>query len=338
MEINFVSYTYEGDLQGLRDYISNLHEVFTGLGGYNMEPQSSRYYQDILSRYNNYLDTILQLLDSNTSAVKDKVEAINDLTNEYAVNSIFLPNQHNAAYGSRILHLFKMVSSGDKAALHSVKEAKPVFLEIINQSLHNWLDEITKRQSDSKAAFAYRINGMEKRVAAIEQSQKMIEEKTGITVMGKFWKRAASKRSLESYFYFLLMALIIWFFSDLVLSNSEWFNPTMAGEKINYLAIGRSILFTTFAIWMVRITSKIAISARHLARDADERSVVANIYSNLKSSELADLTREERLIFFNHIFHRSTTGLVHEDGPITPLDICANIFQKVGESLDKDKK
>ena len=85
---------------------------------------------------------------------------------------------------------------------------------------------------------------------------------------------------------------------------------------------------TSVAIYVLRITIKLAMSSFHLSRDAKEREQLAYFYLSLKKD--AAISDTERAIVINALFSRSDTGLLKGD---SSPSMSANVV----ELLDKDK-
>ena len=89
-------------------------------------------------------------------------------------------------------------------------------------------------------------------------------------------------------------------------------------KDVNYAAIGGALVLSTLVIWLVRFCRKHNISKTHLATDAREREVMAQTYLALLKANA--LNEAERMYFYQSLFRPCTTGLVKEDGPLTPMD------------------
>lgn len=112
-----------------------------------------------------------------------------------------------------------------------------------------------------------------------------------------------------------------------------WLSPE--GVLLNFIdnkasAIKWSIIFIVFVSFLaygIRILHKVAFSAFHLARDAEEREQLAYVYLSLLNESAVD--EKDRSLVLQAIFARADTGLLKDDAsPTMPGGVVDKIFQK----------
>ncbi|WP_169727001.1 DUF6161 domain-containing protein [Desulfovibrio cuneatus] len=85
------------------------------------------------------------------------------------------------------------------------------------------------------------------------------------------------------------------------------------------------LMITTIFIWLLSFLSKLYVSALHLARDAEEKVVMAKTYFRLLPSNA--VTETERSIFFNTMFTPCRTGLIKSQNLQTPVDAGSRLIE-----------
>lgn len=104
--------------------------------------------------------------------------------------------------------------------------------------------------------------------------------------------------------------------------DSYWFNLLKDTALLTVI--------TSVAIYILRITVKLALSSLHLSRDAKEREQLSYFYLALIESK--GITNQERISVINALFSRSDTGLLKGDSaPTLPTGI-TDVIEKVNNS------
>lgn len=186
-------------------------------------------------------------------------------------------------------------------------------LESITKQSDNYLTELnTKSECQYKDADT-RLNHMEK----------VYREKLRLEAPAEYWAKLKNSYSTKGYVWFgvsvslaiaiiglLLFALI----KDIIIFHPEasWI------ENLKNSAI--ITLIASIAIYVLRLTTKMALSSHHLARDARERENLSYFYLSL--IEKGAVTDKERALILNALFSRSDTGLLKgESSPSMPTNI-----------------
>lgn len=87
-------------------------------------------------------------------------------------------------------------------------------------------------------------------------------------------------------------------------------------------------VITSIAIYILRISTKLAMSSFHLSRDAVERKQLCHFYLSLIKNNA--VSEKERALIINSLFSRSDTGLLKGDSS-------PSMSQNIAELLKKDK-
>jgi hypothetical protein len=87
-------------------------------------------------------------------------------------------------------------------------------------------------------------------------------------------------------------------------------------------------VITSIAIYILRISTKLAMSSFHLSRDAAERKQLCHFYLSLIKNNA--VSENERALIINSLFSRSDTGLLKGDA-------APSMSQNISDLLKKDK-
>ena len=135
-----------------------------------------------------------------------------------------------------------------------------------------------------------------------------------------YWEQRATalKKDAQKWIIWLTVSVVIavgiLLFIIFSISNDtiiELFSNLGTGIKWSIVFIS-IISFLAFAI---KIFSKLAFSAYHLARDAEERKQLVYVYLSLLNDNA--IAEEERIIILQSLFSRSETGLLKEESSPT---------------------
>ncbi|MBU1311361.1 MAG: hypothetical protein KKE30_17710 [Gammaproteobacteria bacterium] len=153
----------------------------------------------------------------------------------------------------------------------------------------------------------------------IEELEHTYKEKLRLEKPAEYWNRSAAKLKGQGFLFTLLLLLTVIIG---VIGLADFFRIwLLRGEQpINLASIQGVVLFGSIAAiyaFIIRVLARLAFSAFHLMRDAEEREQLTYLYLSL--TEGADVDKESRDIVLQALFSRSETGLLaQEHGPSMP--------------------
>lgn len=161
--------------------------------------------------------------------------------------------------------------------------------------------------------FVYQDSEVLNRKAKIQELETIYEEKLRMAKPAKYWKDAAKKFRLEGIACAALLVI------SLVLGVeylSNFFTDWLTGQelKVKLNTVQGIVIFGTFlAVYgiLIRVLSRLAFSAFHLMRDAEEREQLTYLYLSLINEKKID--EKSRDIILQALFSRSETGLLTGD-------------------------
>ena len=154
---------------------------------------------------------------------------------------------------------------------------------------------------------------------SIDELEKTFKEKLRLDGPAEYWHKAAKRFSIQGGLWSLaLIALVVvglLYFREFFLT---WLRGQELGIKLH--TVQGIILFGSIAAvyaYLIKVLSRLAFSAFHLMRDAEEREQLTHLYLALsKETEVDEKSRE---IVLQALFSRSETGLLaQEHGPTMP--------------------
>lgn len=92
-------------------------------------------------------------------------------------------------------------------------------------------------------------------------------------------------------------------------------------DYLHYFGLYALLIFaSSSALWIIRITAKIALSNLHLSEDANERVVMIQTYlAFVKDGELKD--DKDKQLVLSPLFRSSNIGIIQDESSITVADI-----------------
>lgn len=154
----------------------------------------------------------------------------------------------------------------------------------------------------------------------IKDLEQLYANKLMLSKPADYWEQRATalKKDAQKWIIWLTVSVVIavgiLLFIIFSISNDtiiELFSNLGTGIKWSIVFIS-IISFLAFAI---KIFSKLAFSAYHLARDAEERKQLVYVYLSLLNDNA--IAEEERIIILQSLFSRSETGLLKEESSPT---------------------
>lgn len=197
------------------------------------------------------------------------------------------------------------------------------YLSWINKTKNEWMEWQTKADNDRLAcntsyndSFNTYLNNCESRIKELENTY---QEKLRLEKPATYWAKSSVKYGRQGALWALaLIASILLGFCYF----SDFFSSWLKGKElaINTNTVQGIILFgSILAIYafLIRTLSRLAFSAFHLMRDAEEREQLTYLYLSLNNESQID--KSSRDIVLQSLFSRSETGLLaSETGPTMP--------------------
>lgn len=162
----------------------------------------------------------------------------------------------------------------------------------------------------------------------------------------KLWEQRAEEHNRASnkarnvfwgmfLFVFLTMLILVTFFGDAFASFfvRETCDMTVCKQELSPkgpLAAGSVLLFTSLALWILRLQNKIRLSERHLALDASERKAFVETYLAMKIDQQASV--EHQAIMMASIFRPTQDGIVKDDESTLDLSAAAIISRTLSRN------
>ncbi|AJQ95487.1 DUF6161 domain-containing protein [Gynuella sunshinyii] len=192
--------------------------------------------------------------------------------------------------------------------------------ENVSTAWDEWMQTSSAEHSDQlssqKDEFINYMDGCRTRIADLENTY---QEKLRLEKPADYWKKAARKYGIQGGLWSLAlvfsMLLGFVYFYDFFIA---WLKGQEIGVKLHTLqgiVIFGSII-TVYA-FLIKTISRLAFSAFHLMRDAEEREQLTYLYLALNHG--GDIDASSREIVLQALFSRTETGLLaSESGPTMP--------------------
>ncbi|QXP62256.1 DUF6161 domain-containing protein [Polaribacter sp. HaHaR_3_91] len=180
---------------------------------------------------------------------------------------------------------------------------------------------------NSKKEFTDFDTASKEKIADLEHTY---EELLRLKKPAEYWNQRATKLNKEGWkAIYWLVGLVA--FACITLYFLLWLTPD--GMLLSFIkgqasAIKWSIIYVTFISFLafgIRALNKVAFSAFHLSRDAEEREQLTYVYLSLIKDSAVD--EKDKSLIMQSLFSRAETGLLKGDsGPAMPNDITGKIF------------
>lgn len=150
-----------------------------------------------------------------------------------------------------------------------------------------------------------------------QELEKLYDEKLKLEAPAKYWDDMKKSYQLSGGIWFAASVVIaVLIIVGLVALLAAI--PNLFSEDSHWMDIFKNsaiiTIITSVAIYILRITVKMAMSSFHLARDAKERHNLSYFYLALINDKA--ITDKERALVINALFSRSDSGLLKNDaGP-----------------------
>ena len=164
----------------------------------------------------------------------------------------------------------------------------------------------------------------------LTELEKTYEEKLKLKKPAEYWAKAARKYGIQGGLWTLaIVALVV----VGLLYFREFFTAWLTGQQlaIELKSLQGVVLYSSIVAiyaYLIRVFSRLAFSAFHLMRDAEEREQLTYLYLSLSNESVID--ERSREIVLQALFCRSETGLLaNEHGPTMPgMDFLKSSFKK----------
>lgn len=291
-------------------YKQNVHR---GEAAYTVLIDNQLSFQSDFNRYIGFQTAIDFKSSKETFSDKDK-ETLEQLGVRYQKTITEIRNEFD-----EINTDFDNVKSKYNGELNSINE----LIKNSNLQFTTDLDKNNKEFSAKMDEYQAKIVELEKTYGEKLRLEKPVEYweelKTNYKKQGWLW--TGWSIGISSVFI-LLLVLFLYFFPD-------WLKGIFHSDQLKGLIIF-TLIVSTFT-YLLHLFIKLANSAFHLSRDAEERKQLTHVYLALLKDKGID--ESERAIILQSLFSRADTGLLKNDGtPAMPLS--ASMI----ESLTKFKR
>ena len=186
-------------------------------------------------------------------------------------------------------------------------------LESIAKQTNEHLNNITEKSSKQFEDANIKLISMEN----------LYREKLRLEAPAEYWANLKKSYSIKGYVWFgisglfavaIITLLLIVLIKDIIVfsPDTHWIENLKNSAIITIIA--------SIGIYILRLTTKMALSSHHLANDARERENLSYFYLSL--IEKGAVTDKERALVLNALFSRSDTGLLKgESSPSMPSNI-----------------
>ncbi|MCF8240761.1 MAG: hypothetical protein K9J16_05190 [Melioribacteraceae bacterium] len=213
---------------------------------------------------------------------------------------------------------------------HEVESYQKKYEEI-NRKIDSSTKDYKNKISSIDGKFSQQMKGWEKKIKDLENSY---DDLLRLDKPARYWqtiKKNYEKKGrswikwtigVSSGFVVFLIAAL-WFFP-------EWMKGNIGLDQVKGIIIF-TIIVSTFS-YLIYTFVRLATSAYHLSRDADERRQLTYLYLSLLKE--GGVEPSERQIILQSLFARADTGLIKGDG--TPqMPLVNPLVSKVMENFQK---
>jgi hypothetical protein len=154
----------------------------------------------------------------------------------------------------------------------------------------------------------------------IKELENTYKEKLKLAKPAEYWATRAKNLRTQGYWWTGALVVLLgggmWLFADLF---TKWLvGVDMALSLHSFQGVVLLTVIVSSFAFLVRIVSRLAFSAFHLQRDAEEREQLAYVYLALANETKPD--EESKKIILQSLFSRAETGLLSGDsGPTMPI-------------------
>lgn len=199
--------------------------------------------------------------------------------------------------------------------------------------LQEKLSEIETKEEERLAMYESRVSEfVSSEKEELEELRRKYKEVQEFREPINYWKEKAAEHK-KNYWHYLWWFLWVGGIGVLILVGYSIglmlfvVNPTYwtYAPKLAPMVLVAAVLF-----WVLRVLMRLSLSNFHLATDADERVVMAQVYLAMQDSG-AKLEEAAKLVVLNQLFRHAATGVVKDDAA-PPLPMKFITEEKVGGS------
>lgn len=164
----------------------------------------------------------------------------------------------------------------------------------------------------------------------IEELENLYRDKLSLEAPVAYWEKLRKKHNCWGFVFStctaLLSVVMVWILTTALykwppgwISANKWDLNTLKGSFL-------LLTITSIAAYAIHFLAKFAISAFHLARDAEERRQLTYVYLALLEKEA--VPNDDQKIVLQALFSRADTGLLKGDhGPTMPATQVMSMFK-----------
>ena len=185
-------------------------------------------------------------------------------------------------------------------------ETRQKWADLLNNTTQEHSDQMLKRVDEFGSFKADSEN-------KLHEMENTYQEKLRMEKPAKYWNGAAKKFRLEGIICAGLLVISLLLGAGYLSSFfTDWLTGQELQVKLNTIQ-GIVIFGTLLAVYgiLIRVLSRLAFSAFHLMRDAEEREQLTYLYLSLINEKKID--EKSRDIILQALFSRSETGLLTGD-------------------------
>ena len=213
---------------------------------------------------------------------------------------------------------------------NNIEEASKSFSELNQNYTKAFLNQekrlelFANQTNDHFAKFAEKSETQFKDAnVRLEKMEELYREKLRLEAPAKYWSKLKTNYSIKGYIWLgisvLCAIVIVKFLLVLLLNDYTILSPDVHWIE-NFKNSAIITILASIGIYLIRLTTKLALSSYHLSDDARERENLSYFY--LALIEKGAVTDKERALVLNALFSRSDTGLLKGDSaPSMPSNI-----------------
>lgn len=196
---------------------------------------------------------------------------------------------------------------------------------------HSKLDEgLNQAEAGRQSLFETKLQGWESNISQLEHTY---EEKLRLERPARYWAIRARRLWIQGLCWSTLLAVLL---AGGIAYFTYLFTQWLSGKEMTVSlhsfqgAVLLTVIISSF-VFLIRMASRLAFSAFHLQRDAEEREQLTHVYLSLVNQSQAD--DESRKIILQALFSRAETGLLAgESGPTMPgIDGLVGLARTTGQ-------
>jgi hypothetical protein len=144
--------------------------------------------------------------------------------------------------------------------------------------------------------------------------EKTYDDKLALSAPSRYWsKKRLAHRNMA--WVFGLVSVVLFTAVGWAVSGEV---HTLLGDvtdptKVPYWRIGILVIFTTLALWVIRIVVRLFLSHIHLESDAAERLTMLHTYLALLRKKEGGLQQDDITLILSALFRSSSDGIVKDD-------------------------